>query len=344
MAANTEALAKIEPPTPITQRQEELFELRQFYAGEEWKNQDLLFLSQALMYACFPYRQTKNKTFTRVIKTKQGTIKISLKAMDDDIALPFGKDRVLLGCALTKARQKSRPEITFQELEPLLKLFGEDYRRYGGSDYERFKDRWHRLKNCAIMIERNGLTTEGDNKFIIAKYRLPKRKRGPRTRGRQLTIAAEEPVYAVQFGADFWKDFLAYCVPMPVPLMRKFAEQPKAWDICTLTHWASYSAIRSKKSGGQGIKRITLQDLIDVLGSVDKNPRRLKKTIHEVLIEMRTVWPELNAHFEPNGDLLIGVPTNEKLLVQPGEYAEEVRDTVERSFRRGIAGKVGETW
>jgi DNA invertase Pin-like site-specific DNA recombinase len=32
-----------------TPRQEELFELREFYAGEDWREQDLLFLSQALM-------------------------------------------------------------------------------------------------------------------------------------------------------------------------------------------------------------------------------------------------------------------------------------------------------
>jgi len=318
-----------------TPRQEELFELREFYAGEDWKEQDLLFLSQALMYACFPYRSVKERTFTRIIKTAKGTIKITLSTVDPSIPLPFGKDRVLLGCALTRARQKGRPAVSFEELDKLLVKFGEDYRNYGGKDYDEFAARWLRLKNCAVSIERKGSNcTEGENKFLIAKYRIPKRKKGPK-RSTRMTIAPDEPTGAIQFGTDFWNDYLAYCVPMPVPLMQLFANQPKAWDIATLIHWASYSAIHSKHQGGTGTKSISSRDLLHILGSVDSNERRLRAAIRDVIAEMHTVWPELNVKFEHNGDLLIGAPENEKLLVQPTQYVAEIRKIIQDSFESG---------
>ena len=324
-------------PVEISQRQQELFGLRDFYSGDEWREQDLLFLSQALMFACFPYRKIAEQSFTKKIKIKGGVLRVTVTAVKKGVALPYGKDRVVVACALTKARQKGRPAVTFEEIDSLLREFGEDYRQYGGADYERLRERLERLRNCAIVIEREGnrdgeKIEEGQNSFIVAKYRMPSRKRGPR-RLRAMTLEPDGDLsYAIQFGAEFWEDYKRYCVPMPVPLMQLFADEPKAWDIAQLVHWASYAAIQSERLGGTGRKIFTWQDMLHIMGSVDSNPRRLRQTIPSVLAEMRTVWPEMNATFETSGDLVIGVPHNHKLLVQPSQYAEKVRETIEKSL------------
>jgi len=331
----------VDEPLIVTKRQQELFDLREFYYGDDWKEQHLLFLSQALMFACLPYKQIKARSFTRTIKTSRGTVTITVRATEEGVPLPFGKDRVILGCALTRARQKGRPWVTFDELEPLLASFGESYKNYGGSDYKRFRDRWDRLNWCAVSITRGNTGNPddddvGDKKFIISKYKLPKRKSGPKASSRRLTISTEPRQHAIQFGAEFWADYMRYCVPMPVPLMRLFADQPKAWDICLLVHWGSHSAIQSKHQGGAGIKPVAMQELKEILGTVDTNGPRLRQTVSAVIQEIRTVWPEVNASFNEAGDLLIGVPTDEKLLVQNGKQVEEIAATIDRSFQMAL--------
>lgn len=325
-------------PEQLTPRTQDLLDLAAFYAGDDWKEQDLLYLSQALMYACFPYKRTDKRSLTRIINGKMTTICITLSAVKEGVPLPFGKDRVLLACALTKARQKQRPAVQLDELEDLLRSFGEDYRNYGGHDYKLFRERWERLKNCAILIERDSINSSSDdgaNRFIISAYRFPKRQPG-RKATLQLTLSPREPAYAIRFGAEFWNDFLNYCVPMPLPLMQLFADQPKSWDIATLIHWGSFVAIRSAKSQGSGFKKITWQDLLHILGSEDTNSRRLRSTINSVLKQMRTLWPELNAHLQPSGDLLISAPASDKILVQESNKARQIRSLITNSLQRAF--------
>lgn len=303
-------------------RQRELFTLRNFYSTDDWREQDLLFLSQAIVYSCLPYRKTDDREFSRVFRGRNGVGKITISATREGVALPYGKDRVILACALTKARQKGRPMITYDELEPLLCEFGENYRSYGGADYNRIRERFDRLNHCSITIERDGgsASKRGMNSFIISRYNLPNRQRGPRRPPANSTFlepaALSYETLAIQFGAEFWEDYLQYSIPMPVPLLKLFADEPRGWDTASVVHWSSYSALKSQQSGGSGTKLFGFSDVRMLLGATESNPTRLRLRISEYLAEIRTIWPEVNAAFNRRGDLVISAPRDGKMLVQ----------------------------
>jgi hypothetical protein len=336
-------LTKTNPP----ERQQELFDLHDFYNGDAWREQELLFLSQALLGG-MPYKRTNERTYTRTFTTSKGPVTITLTAIGkdfngNDIPLPFGKDRVVLACALTKARQKARPLVYFHELLDLLATFGEKYHNSGGRNYELSVQRWERLNNCAITIRRGNSPAsnkEGKNRFLISDYKLPPRRRGPRSKVSPSVTSNDDQIYGVKFGAEFWQDYLNFCIPMPVPLMRLFADQPMAWDICLLVHWASYSAIQSKRRGGTGQRKFSMQELIKMLGTSDSNPRRLRDIIKQVLSEIRVVWPQVNVDFDDKVQLIIAPPKDDRLLVQVNAQAQQIHALIEDSARQAAGESV----
>jgi len=289
--------------------------------GMESAKQELLYIAQVLVLCGLPYRQPKSAEgaplthWERSARTAQGEVRLILGTLDPKVGLPYGKDRVLLSWLITKALQTGSPKITWDTATDFFEAFGLNT---GGANYRWFLAAWKRLANLAIKIDRHEYGRGEDwgrLRVVIEDYRLPT----PREQIQEATGGVRLPLeapYAAELGAKLFQELQeGRVVPLPLPVMREFQDEPKAWDFACFVFWRSWVCQKSQQFNSNPVARISWQDLQLQLGSTDKDAKQLRKTLRAFLDRLRIVWPECQAGFE-SSTLVIEPPLSSLHLVQ----------------------------
>jgi hypothetical protein len=289
--------------------------------GMESAKQELLYIAQVLVLCGLPYRQPKGTNgaplthWERSARTAQGEVRLTLGTMDPKVGLPYGKDRVLLSWLITKALQTGSPKITWETATEFFEAFGLDT---GGATYRWFLAAWKRLANLAIKIDRHeygGGEDWGRLRVVIEDYRLPTLKEQQQEAAGGVRLPLEAP-YAAELGAKLFQELQeGRVVPLPLPVMREFQDEPKAWDFACFVFWRSWVCQKAQLFNANPVARVSWQDLQLQLGSTDKDAKQLRKTLRTFLDRLRLVWPECQAGFD-GSTLVVEPPRSSLHLVQ----------------------------
>jgi hypothetical protein len=171
-----------------------------------------------------------------------------------------------------------------------------------GRSYRQFWESWKRLANTAFKIETLTKGREaGRGGLLLEQWALPT-LRSLREEEKGLVLLSGMR-YGVELGHSLWEHLKAHPVPLPLEVMREFQDEPKAWDFAAYLSWRAHLCQHS-----DSVARIAWRDLIQQLGSQDKNPRQLRASLKTILARLHLVWPELRAEFLPSGVLEIRPP------------------------------------
>ncbi len=291
-----------ERETATLRRQARLLDVLQ--NGDE---QELLITAQALILCGLPYKPKAGTHYIRQAHTAQGLVRLTVTALDPMTPLPFGKDRVTLAWLTTKAVQQQDPVVEWDSASEFFDLFQLDK---GGRSYRAFWESWKRLAKAAFVLEivRAGHDS-GRVAPILERWDLPTM----RTRRKEETglILLPGMRYGVELGRTLWDHLKAHPVPLPLAVMREFQDEPKAWDFAAFITWRSYLCQHAT-----GVARITWRDLVQQLGSQDKDHKQLRKSLKDILRRLSLVWPEVRANFLTGGVLEVRSPVHGILPVK----------------------------
>lgn len=278
----------------------------------EGEDQELLVAAQALILCGLPYKPLLDESgrpmthYKRTARTAKGTVSLIVAAADPDIPLPYGKDRAVLAWLQTKAKRQNNPTVTWNSASEFFKLFDLDE---GGRQHTAFKDTWRRLGNAVFTIEvETDTRTKGRLIPLLEEWDLPTTK----DRRKEASGQAHLPGfhYFVTLSPTLWKHLQESSVPMRLEVMRHFLNEPKAWDFVALICYRSWLCERSKNGGYPAIARISWKDLMEALGTVDKDERRLRTSLRQILLKLKKIWPECQTELERGGTLVIKPPIN----------------------------------
>ena len=253
--------------------------------------QDFLIQAKALLLCTLPYRRTKHHQLKRVARLgKQARVEVTFTSMGDP-GLPYGADRAVFAWIQTQAYQTGVVEFS------RLRDFFDAFRlRDDGASYRRFYQRVQRLEDLAIKIELYDAEDRTRGSYLPIKF-----SRTPRTARKAQELLQHEADgqllmirsrYGFALDRDFWEYLREHPVPMPLPLMRLFHNEPKAWDFCQFVLYRCYAARQ------QSI--VPWEALRQQLSSSDRNHRQLQWTLRRVLSRMKVIYPQLPATFQPD--------------------------------------------
>jgi hypothetical protein len=172
----------------------------------------------------------------------------------------------------------------------------------GGKGYRLFWESWKRLAKAAFVIETLTKGREaGRVAPILEQWALPT-LRSLREEEKGLVLLSGMR-YGVELGHTLWEHLQAHPIPLPLEVMREFQDEPKAWDVAAYLSWRSHLCQHS-----DSVARIAWRDLMQQLGSQDKDHKQLRRSLKDILARLRLVWPELRAEFLPSGVLEIRPP------------------------------------
>jgi hypothetical protein len=270
-------------------------------------DKELLILAQGLILCGLPYRSVKGTHYIREAKTAQGVVRLTLVRMHQDIELPYGKDRVMLGWITTRAMQTGKPTVSWESASEYLDTFG---LAKGGYEYRAMRQSWRRLASASFSLEiiRAGQDA-GRNMPILDEWNLPSMKDRAAEADRGLVMLPGMNYY-IRLGATLWAHLLEHPLPLLLSIMREFQDEPKAWDFAAFLCWRSYLC-----QEGSSIARIPWRELVMQLGSQDSNQRRLRDTLKGIIKRLKFLWPECQAHFLRSSVLEIHPPINGVLPV-----------------------------
>jgi hypothetical protein len=242
------------------------------------------------LLCALPYRRIEERRVVRTAQLGRETmLRVTFTALGDP-PLPFGADRALLAWIQTRAFPDGL--VTFMSLRDFFDAFGLDT---GGRNYRRFTERLERLKHLSVTV-----AIESEDEEILVNTTPIKAAYTPKSTGEmRKRIASEDagqvlmvPVrYGFRLDPDFWRYLQNNPVPMPLPLMRAFHDEPKAWDFTQLVLWRCFAARQTS--------RVPWQGLVDQLGTEDKNPKQIKYTLGKILKRIKVIYPDLPAEFLP---------------------------------------------
>ncbi len=269
--------------------------------------QELLITAQALILCGLPYKPQTGAHYQRQAKTARGLVRLTVSALDPETPLPFGKDRVTLAWLTTKAIQTGNPVVEWDSASEFFELFGLSR---DGRTYRAFWESWKRLAKAAFLVEvvRTGQDS-GRVAPILERWDLPT-IRARRTEQPGLVLLPSMR-YGVELGRTLWGHLRVHPVPLPLAVMREFQDEPKAWDFVAFVTWRSYLCQQV-----DGIARISWRDLVQQLGSQDKDHKRLRKTLKNILGRLRLAWPQVRVTFLAGGVLEVRPPTRGILPVK----------------------------
>ncbi len=252
---------------------------------------ELLIQAKGLLLCTLPLKRTTATRLHRRAKIGQrDEIFVTFAAIDPGIALPFGADRALLAWIQTRAFRDGY--ILFDTLNDFFSAF---QLNSSGANYARFKTRLQRLANLTIQVRISGSDIDITNAPPLERAVFPDT---PIDR-RQLNITGrdgrERVVRTARYGLKLSRSFHRYLcqnpIPLPLGLLRRFHDQPMAWDLASLTIWRCYVASRASF--------IPWHSLVEHLGSHDRDRKQLKRTLSRVLEKIRQTYPSFPVHFLP---------------------------------------------
>lgn len=284
----------------------ELKTLRHKVVDQDWK--ELLIAARAMVLCGLPYRKTDKKTLVKTSRLGSGqTLRVTYTAQGD-YPLPFGKDRAVLAVITTAASRQNSPRVRFDSAMAFLDAFG---LTDSGTNFKNLGNSINRLKSfsCYISID-DGTYEQSNNGVVVKRAGTPSQLALDKEHDWQTNYPIHPDGFYVELDPSFFQEIQEHGVPIPLDLMRRYANVPLAWDFITFINY------RSKITNGPS--RITLDALCMMLGSTDENLRKIRMRLEEILHELSEVWPECNVHFEGRGlkaVLCIDKPINGRYLV-----------------------------
>ncbi len=252
---------------------------------------ELLIQAKGLMLCTLPLKRTRATRLRRRARIgEHDEILVTFAAVDPMIGLPFGADRALLAWIQTRAFRDGY--VIFDTLGDFFAVFGLNS---SGANYARFKARLERLANLTIQVRLSGSEIDITNAPPLERAVFPDTPPGSRA----MTIAGPEGVerllrperYGLQLSRTFHRYLCESPIPLPLDLLRRFHDQPMAWDLASLTIWRCYAANRASF--------IPWGSLVEHLGSHDRDRKQLKRSLHQVLDTIRRVYPTFPVRFLP---------------------------------------------
>jgi hypothetical protein len=284
----------------------ELKTLRRKAVDQDWK--ELLIAARAMVLCGLPYRKTDKKTLVKTSRLGSGqTLRVTYTAQGD-YPLPFGKDRAVLAVITTAASRQNSPRVRFDSAMAFLDAFG---LTDSGTNFKNLGNSINRLKSfsCYISID-DGTYEQSNNGVVVKRAGTPSQLALNQEQDWQTSPPIHPDGFYVELDPSFFQEIQEHGIPIPLDLMRRYANVPLAWDFITFINY------RSKITNGPS--RITLDALCMMLGSTDDNLRKIRMRLEAILDELSEVWPECNVHFEGRGMkavLCIDKPINGRYLV-----------------------------
>jgi hypothetical protein len=284
----------------------ELKTLRRKAVDQDWK--ELLIAARAMVLCGLPYRKTDKKTLVKTSRLGSGqTLRVTYTAQGD-YPLPFGKDRAVLAVITTAASRQNSPRVRFDSAMAFLDAFG---LTDSGTNFKNLGNSINRLKSfsCYISID-DGTYEQSNNGVVVKRAGTPSQLALDKEGDWQNNHPIHSDGFYVELDPSFFQEIQEHGIPIPLDLMRRYANVPLAWDFITFINY------RSKITNGPS--RIALDALCMMLGSTDDNLRKIRMRLEEILHELSEVWPECNVHFEGRGlkaVLCIDKPVNDRYLV-----------------------------
>ena len=284
----------------------ELKILRRKAVDQDWK--ELLIAARAMVLCGLPYRKTDKKTLVKTSRLGSGqTLRVTYTAQGD-YPLPYGKDRAVLAVITTAASRQNSPRVRFDSAMAFLDTFG---LTDSGTNFKNLGNSINRLKSfsCYISID-DGTYEQSNNGVVVKRAGTPSQLALDQEQDWQNNPPIHPDGFYVELDPSFFQEIQEHGIPIPLDLMRRYANVPLAWDFITFINY------RSKITNGPS--RIALEALCMMLGSNDDNLRKIRMRLEVILDELREVWPECNVHFEGRGlkaTLCIDKPVNGRYLV-----------------------------
>jgi hypothetical protein len=303
------------------------------------EEQDLLYVSQALILCGLPYAPTSERRIIREAQTARGRVRVTFQAVLEDVPMPYGKDAVLLSYLTTLALLSDSPTVTFENAKDYMEQFGEDT---GGRSYRLFAERWRRLAGLVIAVERHGDASHNTELQVVIRHaKLPSKSKlmAVRSGTDTLTFPGSGPYYSVTLGTDFWNDLRGSAVPLLLPVMRAFANRPLAWHFVQFLCWRSFVSQTAADHGRNGVARIDWAELRLMLGSSTSYEKRLRRELRTIIADLKVIWPQCNAAFDGT-TLCIAPPASRIALVDSKQVRAQRRIRVK--WRRIIAAESAE--
>lgn len=271
---------------------------------------DLIYVARALVLCGLPYKRTDKTYLTKRARlAKDVYMTVTFQANKEGVSLPFGQDRVLLGWLQTLAKKQRSPVVRFDSALQYFKAFN----IHGtGKDYTRFREAMERLSKFSILVEITGTGEEAGSKdSIIRRWYMPTRQDVRDERAGLVELpglqTAKQNRYFIEFDDAFFHELLNEAVPVPLEVMRQYADDPMAWDFIQFVAYRCKSAKR--------VSRIPWPSLMEMLGSADTNHSRLRAKLGKVLDELSSFWSGMNAHF--SGKELVVGPIKDGISLAP---------------------------
>ena len=252
---------------------------------------ELLVQAKGLLLCTLPLRRTAATRLHRRARIgERDEILVTFAAVDPRIALPFGADRALLAWIQTRAFRDGY--ILFDSLKDFFSAF----RLNGsGANYTRFRARLERLANLTVQVRISGSDIDITNAPPLERAVFPETpidRRQLRVSGRDGREYLVRPQrYGLQLSRSFHRYLCQSPIPLPLELLRRFHDEPMAWDLASLTIWRCYAANRRS--------RIPWESLVEHLGSHDRDRRQLKRNLSRVLGRIRQAYPGFPVRFLP---------------------------------------------
>ncbi len=252
---------------------------------------ELLVQAKGLLLCTLPLKRTlETRLYRRAKVGERDEILVTFAAVDSRISLPFGADRALLAWIQTRAFRDGY--ILFDSLNDFFSAFDLNS---SGANYARFKARLERIANLTIQVRISGSDIDITNAPPLERAVFPDTPLGRR----QLSVAGADgrqqilrpPRYGLQLSRSFHRYLRESPIPLPLELMRRFHDQPMAWDLASLAIWRCYAANRSSF--------IPWSSLVDHLGSHDRDRNQLKRALSRVLDRIRQDYPGFPVRFLP---------------------------------------------
>lgn len=239
-----------------------------------------------LILAGLPYRRDDAvRELTRTARTgRRSLLRVTFLATDRRFPLPFGADRSLLAWITTKAFTGGW--VRFSAIADYFRTFGLDR---GGRSYAIFRERFQRIANLAIQIEE----VHDDDRTLRRLFLVPESVEplqlldGPVAGlGRRL-FAYER--YRFRLDEGFWRYLRETRVPMPLRVLRELHDQPQAWDFAQFLLYRCHVA--------KTLSVVPWRELVEQLGSQDRNPDRLRWVLRKLLARIAALEPRCRARF-----------------------------------------------
>ena len=285
----------------------------------ETESQEFLVAAQALIYCGLPYKPLLDSSgkpithYKRTARTARGSVTLTVAAQDPDIPLPFGKDRLALAWVQTKAKKQGDPLVRWESAREFFEVFGLDG---GGKEYRLFRETWERLSNAVFTIRYEGEEfVRGRLIPLLEDYDLPTHRDRQQESG-GVTRMKGLP-YFVRLSPTLWKHLQESPVPLRWDVMRHFRNEPKAWDFVSFICYRAWTLEMAGVKGGTAVARIPWQELLEQLGTEDKDEYRLRHTLKRILDRLKVIWPECRADFMRGGLFVIERPVNALHPVKP---------------------------